>query len=121
MILDELNSLKVGFVSHKDHGIDSTTPSGKLMLAVVGAFAAYEKEIIRQRVMSGLEKARADGIRFGRPRRDFDLKPILLLIKEGNGLKAISRMLNLPRATIRRRLVETGNWGVSKNPSKKKA
>ena len=46
--------------------IDTTIPSGKLMFSMISAFAEYERSIIRERVMSGLENAKAKGKVLGR-------------------------------------------------------
>ena len=48
--------------------IDTTTPAGKLLFQVTGAFAEFERSMIRQRVSAGLARARAQGKRLGRPR-----------------------------------------------------
>jgi DNA invertase Pin-like site-specific DNA recombinase len=47
--------------------IDTTSPHGKLILAVLGALAEFERSMIRERVVAGLARARADGTRLGRP------------------------------------------------------
>jgi DNA invertase Pin-like site-specific DNA recombinase len=49
--------------------IDTTTPMGKLVFQVTGAFAEFERTMIRQRVKSGLKRAVAQGVRLGRPNR----------------------------------------------------
>jgi putative DNA-invertase from lambdoid prophage Rac len=56
----------VTFVSLGD-GIDCTTPAGKLQLHILAALAEFERERIRERVMAGLQRARAQGTRLGRP------------------------------------------------------
>src|SRR5438105_5502968 len=50
--------------------IDTTTPSGKLLFHITGAFAEFERSIIQQRVYAGLARARAQGKRLGRPKID---------------------------------------------------
>ena len=50
--------------------IDTTTPAGKLMFQVCGAFAEFERSMIRQRVNAGLKRAVAQGKQLGRPRID---------------------------------------------------
>ena len=65
IMLDEFNTLGIGFVSLKD-AIDMTSSTGKLLFSLVGAFAEFERDIIRTRVMSGLDNARAKGVRLGR-------------------------------------------------------
>ncbi|KYK20683.1 hypothetical protein AYK24_09840 [Thermoplasmatales archaeon SG8-52-4] len=49
--------------------IDTTNPSGMLMLQILGAFAEFEREIIRERTLAGLERARRKGVKLGRPRK----------------------------------------------------
>lgn len=49
--------------------IDTTNASGMLMLQILGAFAEFEREIIRERTMAGLARARAQGKILGRPRK----------------------------------------------------
>src|SRR5262245_66037041 len=48
--------------------IDTTTPMGKLVFQVTGAFAEFERTMIRQRIKAGLKRAVAQGVRLGRPR-----------------------------------------------------
>src|SRR5712691_8140495 len=65
-LLDELQALGVAFVSLAE-GIDATTPAGKLQMHILGAIAEFERERIRERVLAGLGRARAQGKRLGRP------------------------------------------------------
>src|SRR6516225_6687941 len=66
-LLDELRVLGVAFVSLAE-GIDATTPAGKLQMHILGAIAEFERERIRERVLAGLQRARTQGRRLGRPR-----------------------------------------------------
>src|SRR5215468_1768750 len=50
--------------------IDTTTPAGRLMFQVTGAFAEFERSMIRQRVHAGLKRAVAEGKTLGRPKID---------------------------------------------------
>lgn len=67
-LIEELQSLGVAFVSLGE-GIDCTTPAGKLQLHILAALAEFERERIRERVLAGLQRARAQGRQLGRPRR----------------------------------------------------
>lgn len=109
-LLDELAGLGVQFVSLRDAGIDSTSPSGRFMLQVIGAVAEFERAIIRERVIAGVRRAQAKGKHCGRPRVEFDLRPALAMLEVGYGLKVVSKSLNVSRATLRRRLEEAGEW-----------
>ena len=50
--------------------IDTTTPMGKLVFQLTGAFAEFERTMIRQRIKAGLKRAVAQGVRLGRPKID---------------------------------------------------
>jgi len=65
--IDELTAAGVAFVSLGE-SIDTTSPIGRLLLGVLGSFAQFERERIRERVLAGLRRARAHGQRLGRPR-----------------------------------------------------
>jgi DNA invertase Pin-like site-specific DNA recombinase len=66
-MLEDLQHLGVAFVSLGE-GIDCTTPAGKLQLHILAALAEFERERIRERVLAGLQRARTQGRRLGRPR-----------------------------------------------------
>ena len=66
-LLDELQALGVSFVSLNE-GIDATTPAGRLQLHVLAALAEFERARISERVKAGLDRARRNGTRLGRPR-----------------------------------------------------
>lgn len=53
-------------------GIDPSTREGRLMLNLMATFAEYERELIQERVQSGVDAARQRGVRFGRPPVDMD-------------------------------------------------
>lgn len=67
LLLDDVQATGVAFVSLSE-GIDATTPAGRLQLHVLGAIAEFERERIRERVVAGLRRAKANGKRLGRPR-----------------------------------------------------
>jgi DNA invertase Pin-like site-specific DNA recombinase len=108
---DLLNTLavitgkKAGFRSLGDAWADTTTPHGRLMLTVLGGLAEFERELIRARTSEGRERARARGVKMGRPckltphqqreamkRRD----------RDGETLADIARSYNVSAATISR-------------------
>jgi DNA invertase Pin-like site-specific DNA recombinase len=66
----ELQALGVDLVV-LDQAIDTTTPTGRLLFHVLAAIAEFERELIRERVCAGLQRARAHGRRLGRPRRHY--------------------------------------------------
>lgn len=71
-IADECRSVGVDLVSLKQN-VDTTLPAGRLTFQVLGAVAEFEREMLRTRVKAGLEMARRNGKRLGRPAlRNFD-------------------------------------------------
>ena len=105
-VLDEFTALGIEFVSIKDSGIDTTSPAGRLMLQMLGAFAEFERAMISERVRAGVQRARRQGKVFGRPRRELDLRVVDLLMEQGRSVREVADLLGLPRTTLRRRLKE---------------
>jgi DNA invertase Pin-like site-specific DNA recombinase len=62
----DLDSYGVAFVSLRDN-LDLSSPSGRLMMQIVGAMAEFERSLIQERVISGLRNAKLKGKRLGRP------------------------------------------------------
>jgi DNA invertase Pin-like site-specific DNA recombinase len=67
--LEEFRRLNVDFVSLKQDGMDTTTSSGRLLFHVVASVAEFERELIRERVVAGMNEARRRGRRIGRPKK----------------------------------------------------
>jgi hypothetical protein len=65
-VLQDIHAKRVDLYLHQQ-GIDTTTPSGKAMFQMLGVFAEFERAMIRERVMAGLARAKAEGTRLGRP------------------------------------------------------
>lgn len=85
--LRELNDLGVSFVSFNDPTIDMSAPSGRLMIHIVGAFAAFEASLSKMRCRAGIENARAKGKHLGRPRQ-IDRERVFVLRRQGLRLTA---------------------------------
>ena len=120
-VLDDLQGWGVGFASARDPGMDTTTASGRLLLQMLGAFAEFERELIRERVTAAVRRAQAAGKHCGRPKIEIDLRPALAMLREGHGLKATAGALGVGVRSLRRRLREAGEWpraeGVRRAPS----
>ena len=65
-LMEKFKNKNIGFRSISEN-LDTTTPTGKLMFHITGAFAEFERNIIRERTRAGLESARARGRKGGRP------------------------------------------------------
>ena len=64
-VLQELHAKGVNLYLHQQ-GLDTSTPSGRAMFQMMGVFAEFEHAMIRERVMAGLARAKAEGTRLGR-------------------------------------------------------
>src|SRR5206468_1837225 len=65
--MQELHGAKVDLFIHQQ-ALDTTTPAGRAMFGMLGVFAEFERAMIQSRVTAGLERARAAGVKLGRPR-----------------------------------------------------
>lgn len=65
-MLDQLAQKGAGFKSLAEAWADTTTPHGRLMLAVIGGLAEFERDLIRARTGEGRARAKANGAKFGR-------------------------------------------------------
>ncbi|QIK73861.1 recombinase family protein [Propioniciclava coleopterorum] len=68
-LISELGDRGVEFRSLTESMLDTTTPSGRLLFSIIGAFAAFERDLIAERTRAGLQRARAAGKPLGRPSR----------------------------------------------------
>jgi DNA invertase Pin-like site-specific DNA recombinase len=89
--------------------IDTTTPMGKLIFQVTGAFAEFERSMIRQRVHAGLKRAVEQGKKLGRPRISTALeKRIQTQLRAGKGILRVAREVGVGNGTVQRIAQEMG-------------
>src|SRR5262244_3077561 len=103
-VLDELGKREVGFKSLKDAWAATTTPHGKLMLTVLGGLAEFERELIRTRTGEGRKRAKARGVRFGRPAAltPHQRQEAIQRLAQGEAQADVARSFNVSQATISR-------------------
>ena len=103
--LAELEALGVAFISLRD-SIDLSTPQGKLMFAVIGAMAEFERGLIRERVKAGLAVARSKGRVGGRPRKNYkhdaDAQRIRQLREDGQSMQKIADEIGCSKGQVHR-------------------
>ena len=100
--LQELEHLGVGFVSLTE-ALDLTTPAGRAMAALLAVFAAFERELLGERVRAGLAHARQNGKRLGRPLTvGLRAGQVRKLHRSGLSKSEISRRLKIGRTSVRR-------------------
>jgi len=100
--LEELNHLGVGFVSLTE-ALDLTTPTGRAMAGLLSVFAAFERDVLRERVRAGLAEARRMGKRLGRPlTAGLQSNQVRKLHRAGISKAEIARRLSIGRTSVRR-------------------
>lgn len=87
-------------------GLDTSSPNGRMMLTMIGAFADAERELIRERTREGLRVAAAQGRRPGRPRLLVPAKveQVEHLALKGYSVRAIATAVNLSESSVRNAL-----------------
>jgi len=94
--------------------IDTTTPAGRLMFQITGAFAEFERSMIRQRVNAGLKRAVERGATLGRPKVGPEVEArIRSQLRAGKGILKVARELGLGTSTVQRVAREMRPFGVA--------
>lgn len=106
-VVEELRKLNVRLIVVSG-GIDTETPAGRAMFGMAAVFAEFEADLITERVHAGLERARAEGTRLGRPPRISPEEAHAAVVKHG-GVRPAARALNLPASTVSRALDRGGS------------
>jgi DNA invertase Pin-like site-specific DNA recombinase len=102
-IIERLNAKGVKFRCLQQAGVDTDTGMGKLVLAILGAVAAFETDIRKERQLEGIAKAKAKGKYKGR-KPSVDNAMVLELKEQGVSPSAIARQLGIGRASVYRAL-----------------
>ena len=83
--------------------IDTTTPTGRLMFQICGAFAEFERSMIQQRISAGLGRAKAQGKRLGRPKVPSAIEcRAQHHLAKGMGILKVAKTLGLGTGTVQR-------------------
>jgi len=100
-LLEDFKAWRVQLISFGE-GLDFTSTAGKLFYTLLGAFAEFERDTIRERVRAGLRHARARGKTLGRPRKAVDGPRIAKLRQSGLSWRKISAEVRVPVESARR-------------------
>ncbi len=103
LALEEFNALGVDFISLAE-SIDTSTPMGKMTFTVIAALAELERSLIRERVVMGLQRAKAQGKQLGRPKVKTSEDQLLSFCEAGLSSRQIAKLLGLSPSTVLRRL-----------------
>ncbi len=101
-VVEDLLARGIEVISATEPHMDSTTPTGRLLRNIFASVAEYEREMIRERVVAGLRKAKASGKHVGRPKAVLNRLRIAQLRSEGLSWREIARRLQLPKSTLYR-------------------
>ena len=100
--LGEVQSRGVGLYLHIQ-GLDTTTPSGRAMFGMISVFSEFERAMIRDRVLAGLNRTRAKGTRLGRPPMEAaKVEAIRAMLIAGTGIRETARRTGAGTATVQR-------------------
>jgi DNA invertase Pin-like site-specific DNA recombinase len=109
LALAEFRALGIDFVSCQE-ALDTSTPMGKAMFTIIGAMAELERNVIRERVVAGMEYARHHGTKtgnsIGRPKRIFDRSEVVRLRDGGLSIEKIAREMRIGVGTVVRVIQE---------------
>jgi len=104
--VEEFATLGIQFISLHEN-VDTTCPQGKLVFTIFAAVAEFERELIQERVRSGIAEARAKGKRVGRPAADATLiSKARAMLASGHSLRSAGKSLGLSVATVHKSATE---------------
>jgi DNA invertase Pin-like site-specific DNA recombinase len=115
VIMEELAEAKAGFRSLTE-AIDTTTPAGRMMMQMVGAFAEFERAMLKERTKAGLDAARQDGRIGGRrpklsPQQQAEIKK--MVSRGGKTAADAARLFKIHPATVSRLLARISSSRVN--------
>jgi DNA invertase Pin-like site-specific DNA recombinase len=103
-ILDDIAKRGAGFKSLHDAWADTTSAHGRLMVTILAGLAEFERELILARTGEGRKRAKARGVRFGRPSAltAHQRQEAMQRLAQGEAQADVARTFNVSQATISR-------------------
>jgi DNA invertase Pin-like site-specific DNA recombinase len=98
-VLDELNHLGIEFVSKREN-VDTSGPLGRAMLTIIGAIAELERDLIRERILGGMRRAKLEGRRIGRAPLNINRVAVVADRRSGMSLTEVAKKYHVSRATV---------------------
>jgi len=100
--MQELQSASVDLFIMQQ-ALDTTTPAGRAMFGMLGVFAEFERSMIQSRVKSGLDRAKAAGVKLGRPKTSAATeRAIAARLAAGDGILKVSKALGVGSSVVQR-------------------
>ena len=103
-IIERIEAVEAGFRSIAE-AVDTTTPAGRMLASMIGAFAEYERAIIRERTREGVAEARRQGRTGGRPpamTREQEAAAVGMIQRGERTQAAVARIFGVDRSTVSR-------------------
>ena len=99
--LNEIQSVECDLYLHQN-GIDTSTPTGRLMFGMLSLFADFERSMISERTKAGMERAKKQGKRIGRPSNMNDglVESVKFMRSQGLGIRRIARDLGIGVSSV---------------------
>jgi DNA invertase Pin-like site-specific DNA recombinase len=103
--LKELETQRVSVIAMNGLAFDLTTPHGRVMATIIAGIADFERELIQERIRSGIAAAKAHGKRLGRqpghrPKSDRLASKVMALVAIGRSYRLIGREVGLSKNTV---------------------
>jgi len=116
-LIRQFDESKVTFLCVDQPEVSTQTTTGKALLGILGVMAELERDLIRERTLAGLNRARSEGKTLGRPTKDLDLEEIHAMLEAGHSFEEIAQHLAVSEATVRRRVKNGGSESPNKTSS----
>jgi DNA invertase Pin-like site-specific DNA recombinase len=99
-LLGELQAHDIDLYLHQQ-ALDTSRPSGRALFGMLSVFSEFERAMIRDRVMAGLDRARSGGKKLGRPPISaMKIDRVRRALDEGRGVRETARLLKMPAAKV---------------------
>ncbi len=106
--LQMLDGAGVGWKSLTEQYLDSAGIFKDAIISIMATLAKQERLRMSERILAGLERAKAQGRQLGRPKKVFDRKKVVEMRKQGDSLGTIAKQLTVSRTTVHRLAREAG-------------
>jgi DNA invertase Pin-like site-specific DNA recombinase len=100
-LLDEFHRLNIEFISFREQ-LDSSGPLGRAIAVIIGVVAELERNLLKERVLAGMRRARLEGRHIGRRPLDLDREAIVRDRARGMSLGQLAKAYKISRTTVRR-------------------
>ena len=100
--LSDLQARNVDLYLHQQ-AVDTSTPSGRMLFQMLAVFAEFERSMIRSRIAAGVQRARANNVRFGRPPMPiYRLERVKKALRDGLSIRATAKATGVSTASVQR-------------------